>query len=233
MNLQDTLTANLALPRAPLAGVGWADLAERRIPVPVSWADADADAAWAVGILADYGIGPADHCLLVAAGSEYWPLPVETAVTRLGGFIGNIGTAAYEDRRLSVYLRFLLPKVIVGLTEALAEKIAGSDELTALTAKVPHVLALPAAAPVLASLGIAAKPMSPVGPALALPCARGEGAHVDGSQFAVEQGGGDRELRVTTAAGRELRLADAAVSTPGALLAACECGRPGPVLDLR
>ena len=232
MNLRDTLHASLALPRAPLAAVGWTDLAGRRVPVPISWADADADAAWASGILAGYGIGRGDHCLLVTAGSEYWPLQVGAAVTTLGGFIGNTGAAAYEDRRLGVYLRFLPPKLIAGLSEALAEKIAGSQELGALVAQVPHVLALPAAVPVLAGAGIAAKPISPVGPALALPCAGGGSAHVDGSQFAVRQAPGTRDLAVTTIAARELRLADAVVSTPGSLLAACECGRPGPVLDL-
>jgi hypothetical protein len=232
MNLRDTLHANLALPRAPLAGVGWADLAEGRVPVPLGWADTEADASWAAGILAGYGIRRGDHCLFATAGSEYWPLPVQAAVTALGGFIGNVGAAAYEDRRLSVYLRFLPPKLVIGLNEALAERVAGNAELAALVAKVPHVLALPAAVPVLASAGIAARALSAVGPALALPCAHGNAAHVDGSQFGLTQPAGSRVLAITTIAARELPLSGVAVSTHGTLLDSCECGRPGPVLEL-
>jgi hypothetical protein len=233
VNLLDTLEANLALPRGPLACIGWADLASGRVPVPVSWADAEADTAWASGILAGYGIGRGDHCLFVTAGRDYWPRQVETAVTALGGFIGNIAPASYEDRRLSVYLRFLLPTLIVGLTEELAEKVARNDELVTLLRGVPHILAVPAAARILAGSGITAKAVAAVGPALALPCAGGDGAHVDGSQFSVAQVPGSRTLTVTTSAMREFQLTDGQAATRGSVLAGCGCGRPGPVLGLR
>jgi len=233
MNLRDTLSANLALPRAPLAGVGWVELADGRVLAPISWADAEADADWASSVLAGYGIGRGDHCLFATTGSEYWPLQVGAAVTGLGGFIGNIGAAAYEDRRLSVYLRFLPPKVIFGLSEKLAAKVAGSADLAALVAKVPQVLALPAAVPVLAGAGITARAISPVGPALALPCADGDGSHLDGGQFSLAQPAGTRSITVSTTTSREFRLAGAEVSTKGTVLPGCACGRPGPVLDLR
>jgi hypothetical protein len=158
---------------------------------------------------------------------------VETAVTALGGFIGNISPAGYENRRLSVYLRFLPPKLIVGLGEELAEQVVRHDELVALLRGVPHLLALPAAVPILAGSGIAAKAVAAVGPALALPCAGGDGAHVDGSQFSVAQLPGSRTLTVTTSAHREFQLAGGRAATPGSLLTGCDCGRPGPVLSLR
>ena len=234
MNLLDTLAANLALPRGPLAGIGWADLASGRVPMPVGWADAEADTAWAAGLLADYDIGRGDHCLVVAAGRDYWSRQVETAVTALGGFIGNISPAGYEDRRLGVYLRFLPPKLIVGLSEELAEKAVRNDELAALLKGVPYLLARPAAVPILAGGGIAAKAVAAVGPALALPCAGGDGAHVDGSQFSVAQLPGSRTLTVTTSAGREFQLAGGQAATPGSVLpTSCDCGRPGPILSLR
>jgi hypothetical protein len=233
VNLLDTLEANLALPRGPLACIGWAELAADRVPMPVSWADAEADTAWAAGILADYGIGRGDHCLSVTAGRDYWPRQVETAVTALGGFVGNIGPAAYEDRRLSVYLRFLPPKLIVGLSEELAEKVAGNGELVTLLRDVPHILAAPKAVRILADSGIAAKVVAAVGPALAMPCAGGGGAHIDGSQFSVAQRPGSRALFVTTKAGREFQLTDRQAATHGSVLPGCGCGRPGPVLSLR
>jgi len=233
VNLLGTLEANLALSRGPLACIGWAELASGRIPMPVSWPDAEADTAWAAGILAGYGIGRGDHCLFVTAGRDYWPRQVETAVTALGGFIGNIAPVSYEDRRLSVYLRFLPPNLIVGLSEELAERAAGNDELVALLGGVPHILAVPAAVPILAARGIAAKAVAAVGPALALPCAEGNGAHVDGSQFRVAQRPGSRTLTVTTTANREFRLADGQAGTQGSVLTGCGCGRPGPVLSLR
>lgn len=232
MNLLGTLDASLALPRGPLACIGWADLAADRVPMPVGWADAAADTAWAAGILGGYGIGPGDHCLFVTAGRDYWPRQVETAVTALGGFIGNISPARYEDRRLGVYLRFLPPKLIVGLSEELAEAVVRHDELVALLKAVPHLLALPAAVPVLAGRGIIARAVAAVGPALALPCAEGSGAHVDGSQFSVGQPPGSRTLTVTTSADREFQLTEGPAATPGSVLADCACGRPGPVLSL-
>jgi hypothetical protein len=232
MNLRDTLSASLALPRAPLAGVGWAELADDRVLAPIGWADAEADADWAASMLASYGIGHGDHCLFATTGSEYWPLQLGAAVNRLGGFIGNIGTASYEDRRLGVYLRYLPPKVVFGLSAALAAKVAGSRELTALVAKVPHVVVLPAAVPVLAEAGITARAISPVGPALALPCADGDGSHLDGSQFSITQLPGTRSMALSTTATREFQLAGAPVSTPGMVLPGCACGRPGPVLNL-
>jgi hypothetical protein len=232
VNLLDTLAANLALPRGPLAGIGWADLASGRVPMPVGWADAEADTAWAAAILAGYDIGPGDHCLFVTAGRDYWPRQVETAVTALGGFIGNISPAGYEDRRLSVYLRFLPPRMVVGLSEELAEKVVRNDELVTMLTAVPHLLAVPAAVRILAARGIAAKAVAAVGPALALPCAEGDAAHVDGSQFSVAQVPGSRTLTVTTSADREFRLTGGQAATAGSVLAGCECGRPGPVLRL-
>jgi hypothetical protein len=233
VNVLDTLAANLALPRGPLAGIGWADLATGRVPMPVSWADAEADTAWATGILDGYGIGPGDHCLFVTAGRDYWPRQVETAVTALGGFIGNIAPTSYEDRRLSVYLRFLPPKLIVGLSEDLAEKVADNDELVTLLKGVPRILAVPTAVRILADSGIAAKAVAAVGPALALPCAEGNGAHVDGSQFSVAQRPGSRTLTVTTTANREFQLTGGQADTQGSVLTGCGCGQPGPVLSLR
>lgn len=233
MNLLDTLEAILTLPRGPLACIGWAELTADRVPMPVSWADAEADTAWAASILSGYGIGRGDHCLFVTAGRDYWPRQVETAVTALGGFIGNISPASYEDRRLSVYLRFLLPNLVVGLSEELAEKVVRNDELATLVKGVPHILAVPTAVRILANSGIAAKAVAAVGPALALPCAEGDGAHVDGSQFSVAQLPGSRTLIVTTTADREFQLTDGQAGTQGSVLAGCSCGRPGPVLNLR
>jgi hypothetical protein len=99
-------------------------------------------------------------------------------------------------------------------------------------AKVPHVLVLPAAVPVLAGAGITARAISPVGPALALPCADGDGSHMDGSQFSVAQLPGTRRMAVSTAAARVFQLARAQASTQGTVLPGCACGRPGPVLNL-
>src|SRR5580700_8855712 len=74
--------------------------------------------------------------------------------------------AGYEDRRLSVYLRFLPPTLIVGLSEELAEKAVRNDELVTLLKGVPHILAVPAAVRILAGGGIGAKAVAAVGPAL-------------------------------------------------------------------
>jgi hypothetical protein len=132
-----------------------------------------------------------------------------------------------------VYLRFLPPKLIVGLSEELAEKAVHDDDLLTLLTDVPHILTVPAAVRILTGRGIAAKAVAAVGPALALPCAEGNGAHVDGSQFRVTQLPGSRILTVTTTAAREFQLTDGQVATPGSVLTGCGCGRPGPVLSLR
>ncbi|MDV7241630.1 MULTISPECIES: hypothetical protein [Rhodococcus] len=232
MNLHDTLDANLELERGPLWGIGWADLADDRVAAPISWADRTADLEWATAIFSDYAVGPGDHCLVVSDGRNYWPRQVEGAVTALGGFVGNINTASYEVRRLSVYLRYLTPKILVGLTIKLAEAIGQDEALVALMRQVPYVFAYPDAAAELRRVGITARAFGPIGPALALPCRHGDAAHVDGTQFTVRQHSDGRHIVVSTDPGRELQLTDAVVAATGQVRDRCSCTGSGPVVDL-
>lgn len=232
MNLHDTLDANLKLERGPLWGIGWADLADDRVAAPVGWGERAADINWATTILSDYSVGPGDHCLMVSDGRDYWPRQVEAAVTALGGFVGNINTASYEVRRLSVYLRYLTPKILVGLTTKLAEAIGRDEELIALLRAVPYVFALPDAVSELRRAGIEARAIGPIGPALALPCRHGDAAHVDGTQFTVRQHADGRHLVLTTDPAHEFHLTDAVVAATGTVRDRCTCTLPGPVIDL-
>ncbi|WP_337110435.1 hypothetical protein [Prescottella equi] len=232
MNLHDTLEANLELERGPLWGVGWADLADERVAAPIGWDDRAADIDWATRMLTEYGIGPSDHCLVVSDGRDYWPRQVEAAVTDLGGFVGNINTASYEVRRLSVYLRYLAPKILVGVNTNLAEAVGRDEALISLLRDVPHVWALPDAVAELHRAGIAARAFSPIGPALALPCRYGDAAHVDGTQFTVRQHVDGRHIVLTTDPARTLQLTDARVAAAGKVRDRCTCSIDGPVIDL-
>lgn len=232
MSLHSTLNANLALARGPLWGIGWADLADERVAAPVGWEDRAHDIAWATTILAEYEISPGNHCLVVSDGRDYWPRQFEAAVTALGGFVGNINTASYEVRRLSVYLRYLAPKVLVGLNSKLAEAVGRDESLLTLLREVPHVFALPDAVSELQQAGVNARPISPVGPALALPCRHGTGSHVDATQFTVRQHRDRRRIILTTDPARTFQLADAVVAATGTVRDRCTCAVVGPVIDL-
>lgn len=232
MNLHDTRNASLALGRGPLWGIGWADLADDRVAAPVGWDDRSADIDWTTTILTEYTIGPGDHCLVVSDGRDYWPRQFEAAVTSLGGFVGNINTGSHEVRRLSVYVRFLAPKIVVGVNAKLAEAIGRDDALVALLRDVPHVLALPDAVADLRQMGVDAQAISPIGPALAIPCRHGDAAHIDGTQFEMRQHSDGRHIILSTAPARELQLTDAVVAATGVVRDRCTCTLAGPVIDL-
>jgi hypothetical protein len=197
------MAASLRLPRhelwgmAPLPpdpGVGW---------IPIAWDDAAADTNWVAGVLATYGLSATDVVVVATSGVDYWTRQVETGLAAHRTAFCNCGTQGFEAARLVHYTRQFGPRMVVGISAALAEALIAAPESVEVLRGVDHLLALPAAVSILGRVGLDASVVTPIGPALAFPCVRGGGSHVDSAQFRVEVDGG--ELIVTTTAPRRYR----------------------------
>ena len=164
--------------------------------------------------------------LIVAGMAESpWFDPFETAVLRLGGHYSLGEIVSFEAFRSGMYAQRLGIEVVFGLNRAVAEGLKG--ELADAFKGVRTILARPDTVPIVRAAGLSALTVSRVGPALAVACPHGEGAHVNGAEWAVESSG--RDLRLTTVGPREHRLDRSRTGVRGSVLAEpCPCGRTDP-----
>ena len=103
-------------------------------------------------VLAGHGVGPGSGLVVVAGMPESpWFDPFETAARELGApySIGEI--YAFEAFRTGMYARRLPITMIFGLDRTVAEGLG--DELAAVVARVPVIVARPDAAALLAAAG--------------------------------------------------------------------------------
>ncbi len=220
-----TAAAAATLPRPRQWGIGRYDVAGQLVYFEVSWDDWQRDVAWARAMLADHGVGPGSSLVITGGMAESpWFDPFETAARELGApySIGEI--YAFEAFRTSMYARRLPITMIFGIDRTVAEGLG--DELAAVVARVPVIVARPDAAGLLAGAG--AKPfiVTRVGPALAVECPYRGGAHLNGAEWTLAERGG--ELVISTAGPRAHQVREAALGLRGALTSGpCGCGRDG------
>ncbi len=225
MTLASTTAAATALPRSPQWGIGRYDLAGQLVYFEVSWEDWQRDTTWVRGMLADHGVGAGSGLVIVAGMAESpWFDPVETGARELGApySIGEI--YAFEAFRTGLYASRLPVTMIFGLDRTVAEGLG--DELTAVVARVPVIVARPDAAGLLAEAGARPFVVTRVGPAIAVECPHRGGAHVNGAEWTLTERGG--ELFISTAGPRAHQVREAAVGLRGTLTEEpCGCGRTG------
>ena len=153
-----------------------------------------------------------------------WFDPFETAARELGApySIGEI--YAFEAFRTGMYARRLPITMIFGLDRTVAEGLG--DELAAVVARVPVIVARPDAVGLLAGAGARPFVVARVGPALAVECPHRSGAHLNGAEWAMAERGG--ELFISTAGPRAHQVREAALGLRGTLTdGPCGCGRGG------
>jgi hypothetical protein len=226
MTLQSTTLAADSVPRAALWGIGRYQVDGRPVDFPISWEDRDRDTDWAASVLAQHGVGAGTAVLVVGGMAESpWFDPFETAVLRRGGHYSIGEIISFEAFRSGMYARRLDVEVVFGINRAVAEGLG--DELGPAFSGVRTILARPDAVPVLHAAGRPALTVSRVGPALAVECPVGAGAHVNGAEWSVEADGAD--LLLTTVGPRAHRLERQRVGVAGRVSAdPCECGRTDP-----
>ena len=243
--MTSSAAAAAALPGSGLWGIGRYDVAGQPVFFEVSWDDWARDVAWARTVLAGHGVGPvrgdgpggtgggSPPCtekvgggLVVVAGmpESPWFDPFETAARELGApySIGEI--YAFEAFRTGMYARRLPITMIFGLDRTVAEGLG--DDLAAVVARVPVIVARPDAAALLAAAGAQPFVVTRVGPAIAVECPHRSGAHVNGAEWTLAEHGG--ELFISTAGPRAHRLREVALGLRGTLTGGpCGCGQAG------
>ena len=114
--------------------------------------------------------------------------------------------------------------MIFGLDRTVAEGLG--DELAAVVARVPVIVARPDAVGLLAGAGARPFVVTRVGPAIAVECPHRAGAHVNGAEWTLAERGG--ELFISTAGPRAHQVNQAALDLRGTLTEGpCSCGRAG------
>jgi hypothetical protein len=228
MTVASTAAAAATLPRPSQWGIGRYEVAGQLVYFEVSWDDWRRDVAWARAMLADHGVGPVkrDGGLVIVSGmpESPWFDPFETAARELGApySIGEI--YAFEAFRTGMYARRLPITMIFGIDRTVAEGLG--DELAAVVARVPVIVARPDAAGRLAAAGARPFIVTRVGPALAVECPHRGGAHLNGAEWTLAERGG--ELFISTAGPRAHQVREAAVGLRGTLTPGpCGCGRAG------
>ena len=225
MTLASTTAAAAALPRARQWGVGRHDVAGQPVYFEVSWDDWQRDVAWARAMLADHGVGTGGGLVIVGGMAESpWFDPFETAARELGAPYSIGDTYAFEAFRTGMYASRLPVTMIFGIDRAVAEGLG--DELAAVVARVPVIVARPDAAGLLAAAGARPFVVSRAGPAIAVECPHRGGAHVNGAEWTLSERGG--ELFISTAGPRACQVSQAPLGLRGTLTeGSCGCGRTG------
>jgi hypothetical protein len=123
-----------------------------------------------------------------------------------------------------MYASRLPVTMIFGLDRTVAEGLG--DELAAVVARVPVIVARPEAAGLLAGAGARPFVVTRVGPAIAVECPYRAGAHVNGAEWTLAERGG--ELFISTAGPRAHQVNQARLDVRGTLAEGpCGCGRTG------
>ena len=225
MTLRSTTLAADSVPRAALWGIGRDRVDGQPADFHISWDDWQRDTAWAESMLVQHGVGSGTAVLIIGGMPESpWFDPFETAVLRLGGHYSLGEIFSFEAFRTGMYATRLGVEVVFGINRAVAEGLG--DELGAALAGVRTIFARPDAGPVLEAAGLTALTVSRVGPALAVSCPEGDGAHVNAVEWLVEADGDD--LLLTTVGPRAHQMTKQHVGVTGRLTVdPCTCGRLG------
>jgi len=223
--------AERAIERDPGAvlGVGRFRVGETSVLHPFSEADRARDARSCEGLLDLAGVARGDAVLIVSLLSEaaaYWPL-LGACVAR-GAILSCADATPFDASRVRMFCRQLGLRAVLGLHPA---TLAGLRDLAADPAQVfrevPVLAARPGAREELRAAGLEPRLWLELGPALALECAPGSGAHLDPELWEVEASAG--ELRITSRGPRLTPLARQGTGLRGRVASGpCPCGRPGP-----
>jgi hypothetical protein len=215
--------------RGELFGIGRYPDRGERVDLEIGWPEFDRDVAWATRVLTTWGIGAGDHVLLTVPNFEGpWASPVIRALRDLGTVHSNAEPYRWDARRSSTFLRLLPIRAVVGMSvetaTALLEQGAGE-----LLAGVALIWARPSAVASLRAAGLSPAVFAMVGPAVGLECSRRAGAHLDPTEWRLDDGPGGATLRTV---GDRVHVASGLPVAGTVESAPCACGLPGQRLKV-
>jgi hypothetical protein len=226
------VAAAVALPRAPIAGIGRYHVGEQIVDFPIGWEETGRDTAWARQQLVRWGDGPSGYALITAAMWQGpWVSPVLRACREIGITFGMADVFGWDSRRTATFARRLPLTMVFGLGRETAEALADSGELADLLGGVPAILAHADARPALTAAGLRPGLIALLGPALALECPQRVGAHVNRAEWLVEETADG--LILTTVSRRAHQVTRVPLGIAGSVVSGpCPCGSLDPRVRL-
>jgi hypothetical protein len=230
VSVESTVRAAASLPPARLWAIGRDHHDGVPVDFEVGWGDWRRDTAWAQTVLARFGVGRGTPVLIVGGMAESpWFDPFECAVLRLGGHYSLGETAGFDAFRSGLYATRLGVEVIFGITRAVADGLGANLATSLGQARV--IVARPDTVALLHGAGLGAAIVTRVGPALAVECAPGWGAHLNACEWSVAEC--DGELLLSTVGPRVNQLDHARVAVRGTIRSdTCPCGSDDPRVDV-
>jgi hypothetical protein len=176
-----------------LWGIGTFTTADGAIPLPLSAADIAVDTLSAGRVLDSLGIGRGDRVLIVGLVSECAHLvPFHEAIRARGAILSGADATLFDAPRTAKLARQLEVRAVLGVNGAVIDGLIGEGfDLHEVFASVPLVAARPDALSRLRAAGLAPITWAHVGPAVAVGCSPGAGAHIDEAQWDVTEDGGN------------------------------------------
>ena len=171
-----------------LWGVGTFTTPEGAVAFPVSATDHAADIAAAGRALDSLAIGAGDRVLVVGLVSECAHLvPFHEALRLRGAILSGADATPFDASRTAKLVAQLGVRAVLGIDGAVLDgwEIEGLDA-GAVLAGVPIVGARPDAVGRLRGAGLTPRVWAHVGPAVAVECGPGTGAHVDEQEWEVD-----------------------------------------------
>ena len=217
----------MSVAAAPLWGVGSFRVGDDIVTYPVSKDDNGRDIGGAAKALRSLGVDSHSRVLVVSMlsnAAQYWPVQIDLLMNQAQFSIAD--ASRYDAFRTNMFLRAMHYDVVLGINE---DVLDGLDDLsmsyTDVFADVPIVAAGAGAHARLRAAGLDPWWWLHLGPTTAVECAAREGAHIDGSEWAIEVGDGG-EILVSASNERAATIERQRTGVHGTVLSArCSCGR--------
>lgn len=208
--------ATAGVPRQELYGIGFCKVGTEYREFDIAWPEVDRDTMWMERVFNAAGLSAQDEALVTLPNWEGpWFGPLLTTLRRYGIVHMLAENYSWDARRAGHMIRSLKPTVVVGLCADTLEGLKGQgDDVAELLSGVGLIWARHDALNALGKLGIAAQPLVPLGPALAIGVP-GVGAVVNSDEWDVTAV--DGELVVSTAGRRATAFTNVRTGINGAV----------------
>lgn len=175
------------IPRQRLRCIGRYESREGGVDYEISWEDAARDAAWADRALTALKVTKGEFVAVVSTGHEApWYGPLLDALYRRGATVCPLEPAPYEQGRAEMFFRRFPIAHLIGLDAELCGALDTGPGLPFLFTKLRTIVARPDAFARIRDFAGTKGLISPLGPAIGMPCAEAAVVHVDADEWRIE-----------------------------------------------